>query len=76
MTLQELQSQALQLTTDERWKLVQALLESLQRETQLNSKRGNLSRLRGIAKSSTTQRQSDEEADYSTYLIAKYQSFE
>jgi hypothetical protein len=32
MTLQELQKQALQLSTGDRWQLVQALLESLKQE--------------------------------------------
>lgn len=50
MTLQELQKQALQLPISDRWLLVQTLLESLQRETRSVSKTGNLSRLRGIAK--------------------------
>jgi hypothetical protein len=48
MTLQELQKQVLQLPTHDRWQLVQALLESLKQETE--PKRGNLSRLKGIAK--------------------------
>ncbi|MBW4447356.1 MAG: hypothetical protein KME38_10940 [Spirirestis rafaelensis WJT71-NPBG6] len=50
MTLPELQKQALQLPINERWQLVQALLESLQ-QTYPAKKKGNLSRLRGIAKS-------------------------
>jgi len=52
MTLQKLQKQVLQLTISERWLLVQTLLESLRRDTYPSLKRGNLSRLRGIAKSS------------------------
>jgi hypothetical protein len=52
MKLQEIQNQALQLPIGDRWQLVQALLESLKREANPNSKRGNLSRLRGIAKTS------------------------
>ncbi|NKB17524.1 MAG: hypothetical protein HC770_04545 [Pseudanabaena sp. CRU_2_10] len=51
MPLQELQKQLLQLSTSDRWQLVQTLLESLKRETSPQLKRGNLSRLRGIAKS-------------------------
>ena len=50
MTLQNLQKQALQLSTSDRWQLVQTLLESLQQETRLLQNKGNLSRLRGIAK--------------------------
>ncbi|NES20040.1 MAG: hypothetical protein F6K41_14190 [Symploca sp. SIO3E6] len=50
MTLQELQKQALQLPISDRWQLVQILLESLQRETRGGQKKGNLSRLRGIVK--------------------------
>ena len=51
MTLQELQKQALELPTSDRWQLVQTLLESLKRESHPMPKRRNLSRLRGIAKS-------------------------
>jgi hypothetical protein len=50
MTLQNLQKQALQLSTSDRWQLVQTLLESLQQETRPLQNKGNLSRLRGIAK--------------------------
>ncbi|MCC5648292.1 hypothetical protein LC609_00295 [Nostoc sp. XA013] len=57
MTLQNLQKQALQLSTSvgvarrrHRWQLVQTLLESLQQETRALQNKGNLSRLRGIAK--------------------------
>jgi hypothetical protein len=50
MTLPELQKQALQLPINESWQLVQTLLESLQQETYSAKKKGNLSRLRGIAK--------------------------
>ncbi|MBS3027451.1 MAG: hypothetical protein HCA25_10270 [Dolichospermum sp. DET50] len=50
MTLHELEKQVLKLPTSQRWQLVQTLLESLQQETQPASKKGNLSRLRGIAK--------------------------
>lgn len=73
MTLQELQNQALQLPAGDRWHLVQALLESLRRDAQPKLKRGNMSRLRGIAKSSTAQVDADKEADYATYLTEKYQ---
>lgn len=72
MTLQELQKQALQLPISDRWQLVQALLDSLQRETRSLSKKGNLSRLRGIAKT-TEMSHEDSEADYVTYLTQKYQ---
>jgi hypothetical protein len=72
MTLQELQKQALQLPISERWQLVQTLLESLQRETRSVPKKGNLSRLRGIAKT-TEMSHEDIEADYVTYLTQKYQ---
>jgi hypothetical protein len=73
MTLQELQKQALHLSTSDRWKLVQTLLESLKRENHPISKRGNLSRLKGIAKSSVALDNSDFEEDYVTYLVEKYQ---
>lgn len=51
-TSQEIQKQALLLPIGDRWQLVQTLLESLKRESQPSVKRGNLSRLRGIAKNS------------------------
>ena len=73
MTLQELQNQALQLPVGDRWKLVQALLESLKQEAQPKVKQRNLSRLRGIAKSSTAQIEADAQADYAAYLTEKYQ---
>lgn len=37
MTLQELQNQALQLPINDRWRLVQLLLSSIQQETQSSS---------------------------------------
>ena len=73
MTLQELQKQALQLPISDRWQLVQTLLESLKQETHLMSQRRNLSRLRGIAKSSVAAGNTDSEEDYATYLTEKYQ---
>ena len=73
MTLQELQKQVLQLPTHDRWQLVQALLESLRMETAPKLKRGNLSRLRGIAKSLTTAENPDAQEDYVAYLTQKYQ---
>ncbi|MBD2258447.1 hypothetical protein [Pseudanabaena sp. FACHB-2040] len=73
MTPQELQRQALQLSTDARWQLVQALLESLKQEANPKPKRGNLSRLRGIAKTSAATGQSNAKEDYVTYLTEKYQ---
>lgn len=72
MTLQEVQNQALQLPTGDRWQLVQVLLDSLKREAKLNPKRRNLSRLRGIAKISTSTEESNPQADYATYLTEKY----
>ena len=73
MTLQELQKQALQLSTGDRWQLVQALLESLKQETHPKLKRGNLSRLRGIAKTSGATEEGNTQEDYVTYLTEKYQ---
>lgn len=73
MTLQEIQNQALQLPTDDRWQLVQVLLDSLKQEANPNPKRRNLSRLRGIAKISATTGESNTQADYVTYLTEKYQ---
>lgn len=72
MTLQELQNQALQLPTSDRWQLVQTLLDSLKRETYPLSKQRNLSRLRGIAKTATAGNV-DPQEDYITYLVEKYQ---
>lgn len=73
MTLQELQKQVLQLSTNDRWQLVQTLLESLKQETSLKPKRKNLSRLRGIAKTSAVTREGNAQEDYVTYLTEKYQ---
>jgi hypothetical protein len=61
MTLQKLQKQALQLPISDRWQLVQTLLEWLKRETHPMSQQRNLSRLRGIAKSSMAAGDSDSE---------------
>ena len=72
MTFQELQKQALQLPTSDRWQLVQTLLESLKRENP-TLKRGNLSRLRGIAKSSVAVGDLDSNENYVIYLAEKYQ---
>ncbi|WP_373530244.1 hypothetical protein [Nostoc sp.] len=73
MTLQNLQKQALQLSTSERWQLVQTLLESLQQETRPLQNKGNLSRLRGIAKGSVALSNQGTVAEYITYLTEKYQ---
>ncbi|MEM1279340.1 MAG: hypothetical protein AAGG53_04800 [Cyanobacteria bacterium P01_H01_bin.152] len=73
MTLQELQKQALQLPIGDRWQLVQTLLESLKHEAHPKTPRGNLSRLRGIAKSPTAQPNTNAQEDYITYLTEKYQ---
>lgn len=73
MTLQELQSQVLQLSVIDRWQLVQTLLESLKPKIHRQLKQGNLSRLRGIAKSSAVISEADAQEDYVTYLTKKYQ---
>jgi hypothetical protein len=73
MTLPELQKQALQLPIDQRWQLVQTLLESLKQETNSVHKKGNLSRLRGIAKNASVSSDESITADYFTYLADKYQ---
>ena len=73
MTSQELQKQTLQLPIADRWQLVQTLLESLKRESQPIVKRGNLSSLRGIAKSSAVTDELDAKDDYVSYLTEKYQ---
>jgi hypothetical protein len=72
MTLQELQKQVLQLPMNERWQLVQTVLESIQQETISLSKKGNLSRLRGIAKSVNISNNENINGDYVTYLTEKY----
>lgn len=73
MTLQELQREALRLSTSERWHLVQTLLESLKQEPLSGSRKGNLIRLRGIAKRSTEAGTPDAGDDYISYLTQKYQ---
>ena len=72
MTLQELQKQVLQLPMSDRWQLVQTVLESIQQETISLSKRGNLSRLRGIAKGVNISSDENINGDYATYLTEKY----
>lgn len=69
MTLQDIQTQALQLSTGDRWQLVQTLLDSLKRETYPKRKKGNLSRLRGIA---APTEESNPKEDYIDYLTEKY----
>ena len=73
MTLQELKKQALELPTSDRWSLVQILLDSLKQQSEAHPKRGNLSRLRGIAQPPAGQEDSDPQDDYLNYLIEKYQ---
>ncbi|WP_407888461.1 hypothetical protein [Scytonema sp. NUACC26] len=68
-----MQKQVLQLSISERWQLTQTLMESLRQETSLVSKKGNLSRLRGITKGSGTSDNENIGADYVTYLTQKYQ---
>jgi hypothetical protein len=68
MTLQDLQKQALQLTSRDRWQLVHVLLESLQQETQSTPKKSNLSQLRGIAKPVMPLTDEEITADYINYL--------
>lgn len=69
--LEELQKQLLQLPPADRWQLVQTLLESLKLEAPAKLQRGNLSRLRGIAKSLLPKEEVDAKEDYVTYLIKK-----
>jgi hypothetical protein len=73
MTLQELQRQALQLPIGDRLQLMQTLVESLQKETHQSLRKGNLSRLRGIAKDLKVSGEEDISEDYATYLTEKYQ---
>ncbi len=71
MKLQQLQKQVLELPISDRWTLVQMLLESLQQETSSKLKKGNLSRLRGIAKGTEILAEGVK-ADYINYLTLKY----
>lgn len=73
MTLQELQKQVLKLPLNERWQLVQTVLESIQQESISASNKGNLSRLRGIAKGVNISNDENINRDYATYLTEKYQ---
>jgi hypothetical protein len=73
MTLQELQRQALQLPISDRLQLMRTLVESLEKETSQPLQKGNLSRLRGIAKGLDVSSEEDISADYATYLTEKYQ---
>ncbi|MEN9565274.1 MAG: hypothetical protein RLZZ69_470 [Cyanobacteriota bacterium] len=73
MALQELQKQALQLSISDRWQLVHTLLESLKQEANPKRKKGNLSRLRGVAKTSAAIKEDTTNEDYETYLTEKYQ---
>lgn len=52
---------------------MQTLLESLKQETHLVQRKGNLSRLRGIAKGAAVSSNEDIATDYITYLTDKYQ---
>jgi hypothetical protein len=71
-SLQQLQNQLLELPVNERWQLVQVILESLQQDTtNLVSPQKNLSRLRGIARSTSESLVSDRD-DYADYLTQKY----
>ncbi|MBE9237595.1 hypothetical protein IQ227_16575 [Anabaena aphanizomenioides LEGE 00250] len=73
MTLQELQKQVLKLPLNERWQLLQTVLESIQQESISASNKGNLSRLRGIAKGVNISNDENINRDYATYLTEKYQ---
>ncbi|NES99359.1 MAG: hypothetical protein F6K61_02065 [Sphaerospermopsis sp. SIO1G1] len=68
MTLKELQKQVLQLPMSDRWELVKTVLESIQQESISASKKGNLSRLRGIAKGANTSSDENINGDYAIYL--------
>lgn len=71
-SLQQLQKQLLELPVNERWQLVRVILESLQQDTtKLVSPQKNLSRLRGIARSTSESLVSDQD-DYADYLTQKY----
>jgi hypothetical protein len=71
-SLQQLQKQLLDLPVNQRWQLVRVILESLQQDTtNLVSPQKNLSRLRGIARSTSESLVSDRD-DYADYLTQKY----
>jgi hypothetical protein len=71
-SLQQLQKQLLELPVNERWRLVRVILESLQQDTtNLVFPQKNLSRLRGIARSTSESVVSDQD-DYADYLTQKY----
>jgi hypothetical protein len=53
--------------------LIHTLLESLQPETRSTVRPKNLSRLRGIAKSTEITENTDSQEDYIDYLTEKYQ---
>lgn len=72
MTFQDLQKQALQLSSRDKWQLVRVLLDSLEGETP-PVQRGNLSQLRGIARSSAAAADGSPEDAYLDYLTQKYQ---
>ncbi|NEP12949.1 MAG: hypothetical protein F6K14_22640 [Symploca sp. SIO2C1] len=62
----------MQLPIIDRWQLVQTLLDSLQGETHVVLKKGNLSRLEGLQKLQKSSMKI-QQADYVTYLTQKYQ---
>lgn len=71
-SLQQLQNQLLELSVNDRWQLVQVILKSLRTDTtNLISPPKNLSRLRGIARSTSESLVSDRD-DYADYLTQKY----
>jgi hypothetical protein len=74
-SLQQLQKHLLELPVNERWQLVQVILESLQQDTTNQrseiTPQKNLSRLRGIARSTSESLVSDQD-DYADYLTQKY----
>jgi hypothetical protein len=71
-SLQQLQNQLLELSVNDRWQLVQVILKSLRTDTtNLISPPKNLSRLRGIARSTSESLVSDRDY-YADYLTQKY----
>lgn len=72
MTLKDIQNQALQLSSSDRWQLVKTLLDSLQQEEKAPLEHKNLSSLRGIAKPTKASTEVNDQEDYISYLVEKY----
>ncbi len=74
MTLQEIQEQALRLSLEERWQLINALMKSIQPQSQLKAKpKGLAASLIGIAKTDSPPPTDEEvKAMLNERLVKKY----